>query len=72
MLGTYYHTLDNRRLATLSEMQSDPRIALRMWALPRDVAGTPFFGASVPPTKRPWAEGSLAYPRRDHCRHRRR
>lgn len=34
MLGIYYHTLDNRRLATLDEMRADPRIARRMWTRP--------------------------------------
>ena len=61
MLGIYYHTLDNTRLATLDEMRGDRRITARMWALARGRGGEFFFGVRNQ-TKRPWREGALAYP----------
>lgn len=62
MLGVCYPALDNRRLATLQEMQADPRIAARMWALPRSKEGAAFFGGAQAPIKRELAEASLVYP----------
>jgi hypothetical protein len=62
MLGIYYHTLNNRRLATMREMQADPRIALRMWAFPRARDGRPLFAEAPAPIKRPCVDGSLMYP----------
>jgi hypothetical protein len=62
MLGIYYHTLDNRRLATLDEMRADAAIAKRMWALPYATDGAPFFHGVRNQVKRPWRDATLVYP----------
>lgn len=61
MLGIYYHSLDNRRLATLDEMRRDKRIQLRMWSLAFN-HGHEFFHKRYNQTKSPWLDGPLQYP----------
>lgn len=61
MLGLYYHTLDNTRLATLAEMRQDPRIHQRMWALAFS-NGHEFFHGVNNQIKRPWLNGPTRFP----------
>lgn len=61
MLGLWYHTLDNRRLATLAEMREDARIATRMWTLP-EARGHRFFDGVRNQVKRPPAASTISYP----------
>ena len=62
MLGLWFHTLDNRRLATLSEMRQDRRIVERMWWCTRSAQGHEFFFGTHNQMIRPWEDGSLEWP----------
>jgi hypothetical protein len=61
MIGLWFHTLDNTRLATLDEMRRDRRIAERMWYAPR-AHGHEFFYGNEIQMIRPWKQGSLTWP----------
>ncbi|HTL53677.1 MAG TPA: hypothetical protein VL860_13970 [Planctomycetota bacterium] len=61
MLGLYYHTLDNKRLATLDEMRKDPRIQKRMWSLAYS-NGHEFFHKIYNQVKHPWLDGPTRFP----------
>ena len=61
MHGLFYHTLDNKRLATLDEMRAAPDIALRMWATPR-AHGHEFFHGNALQTIRRWKDRHLHWP----------
>lgn len=62
MLGIYYHTLDNRRLATLDEMRADARITRRMWTRPW-AHGHEFFLGVANQVKAPRPSTAITYPR---------
>jgi len=68
MLGIYYHTLNNQRLATLEEMRAEASIAQRMWSLPQSTSGQPFFHGVQNQNKAPWHDGPLVYPPTRHVR----
>ncbi len=61
MLGAWFHSLDNTRLATLEEMRADRKIASRMWYCPR-AHGHEFFFGVANQTIRPWKDGALEWP----------
>jgi hypothetical protein len=61
MLGLWFHTMDNRRLATLEEMRVDREIAERVWYAPR-AHGHEFFHRVDNQLIRPWQTGSLKWP----------
>ena len=61
MIGLWYHTLDNTRLATLDEMRADPAIALRMWYAPR-AHGHEFFHGNIIQRIQPYRQGALVWP----------
>lgn len=61
MLGLYYHSLDNTRLATLDEMREDIRIQQRMW-LRAFNHGHEFFYKMWNQTKSPWVDGPTVFP----------
>ncbi|MBN1810067.1 MAG: hypothetical protein JW909_13450 [Planctomycetes bacterium] len=61
MLGLWFHTLDNSRLATLEEMRGTREIVHRMWYCPR-AHGHEFFHGNPDQIIRQWEEGSLAWP----------
>lgn len=62
MLGIYYHTRDNRRLATLEELRVQAGLAERMWALPVASDGAVFYYGVRNQIQRPWAKPLLRYP----------
>lgn len=61
MLGIYYHSLDNKRLATLQEMQEDKRIHSRMWLLAYS-NGHEFFINTYNQIKTPHKKGDFNFP----------
>ena len=61
MIGLWFHTLDNTRLATLDEMRADRRIGERMWYAPR-AHGHEFFYQMTDQMIRPWQSGPLHWP----------
>ena len=61
MLGLWFHTLDNIRLATLDEMRSCKEIAERVWYAPR-AHGHEFFYGTHNQLIRPWKDGPLQWP----------
>ncbi len=61
MLGLWFHTLDNTRLATLDEMRAERRIVERVWAMPRRPSHEFFFNVHDQ-IVRPWTVGSLRWP----------
>ncbi len=61
MIGLWYHTLDNARLARLEEMRADRRIAERMWYCPRAHGHEFFFGTHDQIIRRP-QPGELVWP----------
>jgi hypothetical protein len=62
MLGIYYHTRDNRRLATLEELRTEAGLGERMWSLPHASDGAPFFFGVRNQPKRPLSRLPLCYP----------
>ena len=62
MLGIYYHTRDNRRLATLNELRLQTGLGERMWSLPHASDGAPFFFGVRNQIKRPITKRVLQYP----------
>ena len=61
MLGLWFHTLDNRRLATLEEMRAEAKIAGRMWYCPRG-NGHEFFHGVHDQVIRNFEEGPALWP----------
>ena len=61
MMGLWFHTLDNTRLATLEEMRACREIAERMWYCPR-AHGHEFFFGQHDQIIRPWDRGALNWP----------
>jgi hypothetical protein len=61
MLGLWFHTLDNTRLATLDEMRSCKEIVERVWYAPR-AAGHEFFYGVNNQLIRPWRDGPMRWP----------
>lgn len=61
MIGLWYHTLDNTRLATIEEMRSNREISERMWYCPR-AHGHEFFYNYEIQTIAPWRERELTWP----------
>lgn len=61
MLGLWFHTLDNTRLATLDEMRSNRDIAERVWYAPR-AHGHEFFYGINNQLIRPFKSGPLVWP----------
>jgi hypothetical protein len=61
MLGLWFHTLDNTRLATLEEMRRDPSIAQRVWHSPRAHGHEFFYGVDTQIIRR-WENGQLIWP----------
>jgi len=61
MLGLWFHTLDNARLATLEEMRRDPSIVQRMWHSPRAHGHEFFYGVDTQIIRR-WEDGQLTWP----------
>jgi len=61
MLGLWFHTLDNTRLATLEEMRRCRRIVERMWYCPRAHGHEFFFGVHDQIIRR-WDAGELSWP----------
>jgi hypothetical protein len=61
MLGIYYHTLDNERLATIQEMREDKKIQERMWLLAYS-NGHEFFIHTYNQVKTPYKKGDFEYP----------
>ena len=61
MLGLWFHTLDNTRLATLEEMRSSRQITERVWYAPR-AHGHEFFYGHDTQLIRPWSSGPLCWP----------
>lgn len=61
MLGIYYHTLDNERLATLQEIRLDKRIQERMWLLAFS-NGHEFFNNIHNQMKKHYKQGEFIYP----------
>ncbi len=61
MLGLWYHTLDNTRLATLDEMRQCRQIVERVWYCPR-AHGHEFFFGIDDQIIRPWNSGLLRWP----------
>jgi len=61
MMGLWFHTLDNTRLATLEEMRADRQVVERMWYCPR-AHGHEFFHGVDTQIIQDWRAGSLEYP----------
>ncbi len=61
MLGLWFHTLDNIRLATLDEMRSCREVTERVWYAPR-AAGHEFFYGVHDQLIRPWRDGPMRWP----------
>jgi hypothetical protein len=61
MLGLWFHTRDNTRLATLEEMRLEKEIAERVWYAPR-AHGHEFFYGTDNQLIRPWKSGPLVWP----------
>ena len=61
MLGLWFHTLDNTRLATLDEMRACREITERVWYAPR-AAGHEFFYGVHDQLIRPWRDGPMRWP----------
>jgi len=61
MLGLWFHTLDNTRLATLDEMRDNREIAERVWYAPR-AQGRAFFYGVDNQLIRPFKSGPLVWP----------
>ena len=61
MLGLWFHTLDNRQLATLDEMRTQREIAERVWYAPRAHGHEYFFGVNNQ-LIRPFKSGPLVWP----------
>ena len=61
MLGLWFHTLDNTRLATLDEMRSCREIGERVWYAPR-AHGHEFFFGTDNQLIRPFKSGPLVWP----------
>jgi len=61
MLGIWFHTLDNTRLATLDQMRCDPSIVQRMWHSPRAHGHEFFYGVDNQIIRR-WEDGQLVWP----------
>ena len=61
MLGLWFHTLDNTRLATLEEMRTNRQIAERVWYAPRTHDHEFFYGHDTQ-LIRPWSDGPLRWP----------
>jgi hypothetical protein len=61
MLGHWYPTLDNTRLATLDEMRADAEIVRRVWYCPRAHGHEFYFGIHDQTIQR-WREGPLTFP----------
>ncbi len=65
MLGHWYPTLDNTRLATLDEMRASAEIVRRVWYCPRAHGHEFYFGIHDQIIQR-WREGPLHFPE-GHC-----
>ncbi len=61
MLGVWFHTLDNTRLATLDEMRGNREIVERVWYAPR-AHGHEFFYGVENQLIRPFKSGPLVWP----------
>jgi len=61
MIGHWYHTLDNTRLATLEEMRSRRRIVERMWYCPQRHGHELYFQRNDQ-IIRDWSRGVSAFP----------
>ncbi len=61
MLGLWFHTLDNTRLATLGEMRTCREIAERVWYAPRAQDHEFFYGVDSQ-LVRPFKNGPLVWP----------
>ncbi|MCX7803862.1 MAG: hypothetical protein N3A38_01600 [Planctomycetota bacterium] len=61
MMGMWFHSLDNARLATLEEMRADREVVGRMWYCPR-AHGHEFFFGVTNQTIRQWKDGALEWP----------
>lgn len=61
MLGHWYRTLDNTRLATLEEMRAEAAIVRRVWYCPR-AHGHEFYHGVQDQIIQRWREGPLCYP----------
>lgn len=61
MLGLWFHTLDNTRLATLEEMRAQREIAERVWYAPRAHGHEYFYGVDNQ-LIRPFKSGPLVWP----------
>jgi hypothetical protein len=61
MLGLWFHTVDNTRLATLEEMRQEKEICERVWYAPR-AHGHEFFYGTDNQLIRPWKSGPLVWP----------
>ena len=61
MLGLWFHSLDNTRLATLEDMRCSDAIARRVWFAP-DAHGHSYFFANDTQLIRPWKSGPLVWP----------
>jgi len=62
MLGLWFHTLDNTRLATLDEMRADREISERVWYAPR-AHGHEFFYGEDNQLIRAFRSGPLEWPK---------
>jgi len=61
MIGLWFHTLDNTRLATLEEMRADRRIVQRMWYCPH-AHGHEFFYGVDNQIIRDWNKAAVDFP----------
>ena len=63
MLGYWFHTLDNKRLATLDEMRRDAAVTSRVWCFAR-AHGHEFFHGTADQIVQPWKTSPLVWPER--------